>query len=282
MSADEAVVPAKPRRRRPFWFRVLRGLAIAYLTVVVVMMFLERSLIFFPMRYPNGDWRPPLLEFEDAEFTAADGVRLHGWYVPHEAPRAVILLAHGNGGNLTHRADMLRALHKLGVATLIFDYRGYGRSDGSPDEKGILADAQAARAWLAKRAGVGERDIVQMGESLGGGVAVDLAAADGARGLVLLNTFSSLPDAAAAHYPWLPVRLLMRTRLDSVAKIANYHGPLLQAHGDADTIVPFASGRKLFDAANEPKEFVVVAGGDHNDEVSRQFYEALDRFLGRL
>jgi fermentation-respiration switch protein FrsA (DUF1100 family) len=285
MPADEPLSPGTPataRRRWPLWFRVLRTLAIIYVAVCVIMMFLERSLLFFPTRYPGGDWQPFGLKFEDAEFTAADGVKLHGWYMPHESPRGYLLLSHGNGGNLTHRADMLRELNRLGVATLIFDYRGYGKSEGSPDEKGILADGRAARAWLAKRAGIAERDVVQMGESLGGGVAVDLAAADGARGLVLLNTFSSLPDAAAVHYPWLPVHLLMRTRLDSASKIANFHGPLLECHGDADTIVPYASGRKLFEAANEPKEFVSIRGGDHNDIVSPQFYQALDKFLDRL
>ncbi len=121
-----------------------------------------------------------------------------------------------------------------------------------------------------------------MGESLGGGVAVDLAAADGARGLILENTFSSLPDVAARHFPWLPVHLLMRTRLNSAEKIPNYHGPLLQVHGDRDQIIPFAIGKKLFDAANEPKQFVVVPGGDHNDPSTPAYLKALDEFIGKL
>ncbi len=248
------------------------------------MMFLERSLLFFPSRYPEGNWHPPGLQFEDAEFQAADGTQLHGWYVPYNHPRAYVLLAHGNGGNLSDRADLLEVLHdKLHVATLEFDYRGYGRSaDTPPSETGILADARAARAWLAKRAGIKETDIVLMGESLGGGVAVDLAARDGARGLVLLNTFSSLPDVAAYHYPWLPVRLLMRNRLDSVAKITSYHGPLLQCHGDRDTIVPLRFAQSLFDAAHQPKQLVLIPGGDHNDDVSPKFWAALDEFLSEL
>jgi uncharacterized protein len=257
-------------------------LAVAYLLVVVLMMFLENSLLYFPAKYPDGDWNPPGLVFEDAWFQAADATRLHGWFVPCDHPRAVALFAHGNGGNITHRADLLLQLHRLGVAVLAFDYRGYGRSSGSPTEAGVLADARAARAWLAQRSGIPESEIVLMGESLGGAVAVQLAAEAPARGLVLENTFTSAPDVAAVHYAWLPVKQLMRTRFDSAALIGKYHGPLLQVHGDADTIVPFALGRKLFDAANEPKQFVVIPGGDHNDPRTPRFFQALDQFIANL
>jgi hypothetical protein len=255
---------------------------VVYLLIVLLMMFMEESLLFFPSKYPDGIWQPPGLAFEDAWFTAADGVKLHGWFVPCENPRAVALFSHGNGGNLSHREDYYRALHRLGVAVLAFDYRGYGRSEGSPSEAGIMADARAARTWLAKRAGIAENEIVLMGESLGGAVAVQLASEAPARALNLESTFSSAPDVAAFHYPWLPIKQLMRTRLDSASLIGKYHGPLLQVHGDADTIVPFALGQKLFAAANEPKQFVVIPGGDHNDPRTPQWYVALDKFLSGL
>lgn len=269
--------------RRPFWFRLLRSAVFVYLGIVVFMMFAENSLLFHPIRYPDGNWRPQGLALEDAWFNAADGTRLHGWYVSCQHPAAVVLFCHGNGGNITHRADVLRVMHdRLHSSAMIFDYRGYGRSEGKPNEPGILADARAARTWLAARAGIGESQIVLMGESLGGGVAVDLAADDGARGLILENTFSSLPEVGAKHFPWLPVRLLMRAQLNSAAKIAGYHGPLLQVHGDADQIVPFALGKKLFDAANEPKQFVIIPGGDHNDDRAPAFLNALEAFIARL
>ncbi len=268
--------------RRRFWYRLLRLLALVYIGVCAVMMLFERSLVFVPTRYPDGDWRPWGLDVEDVEFSAGDGTRLHGWFVPCDNARAVILLAHGNGGNITHRTDLLRELHALRAAVFAFDYRGYGKSEGSPSETGILADARAARAWLAKRAAIDERQIALMGESLGTGVAVDLAAADGARGLILLSAFTTLPDAAAARFPWLPVRLLMRTRLNSLSKIANYRGPLLAAHGDADTIVHYELGQRLFQAANEPKRFVTFTGNDHNDLPPSEFYRAIDEFLGSL
>ena len=276
----------RQRTARPIASRLLRGCLLAlicYLVVLGVMMFLEESLIFFPARYPEGDWQPEGLHFEDAWFRAADGTRLHGWYVPHEDPRAVVLFCHGNAGNLSHRAETLQVLrHDAGVSVLIFDYRGYGRSEGKPNEAGVLADARAARQWLARRAAVDPSEIVLMGRSLGGAVAVDLAAADGARALVVESGFTSIPDVAAYHYPWLPVRLVMRTRLDAVGKIAAYHGPLLQSHGDADTIVPYELGRRLFEAAGEPKKFITFPDLDHNDPQPLEYYEVLREFLDEL
>jgi fermentation-respiration switch protein FrsA (DUF1100 family) len=245
------------------------------------MMFLENSMIYFPMNFPEDDWAPRGITVEDAWFTAADGTKIHGWYAPHEHPRAVVLFCHGNAGNITHRTDVIRALHnRVGVSVLAFDYRGYGKSDGKPDERGVLADARAARTWLAEKAGVAENRIVLMGESLGGAVAVDLAA-DGARALILENTFSSMPDVAAFHYPWAPVRLLMRTQFNSAAKIRAYHGPLYQSHGDRDSIIPLRFARRLFDAANEPKQFLLITGADHNDPRLPQYYDKLSEFLDK-
>jgi fermentation-respiration switch protein FrsA (DUF1100 family) len=260
--------------------RTIGFLLAAYLTVVVLMFSLQNSLIFFPAVYPDGSWNPRGLDFEDAWFEADDGTRLHGWYVAHEQPRAVILFAHGNAGNLSHRAGIVQALvQKLGVSVMIFDYRGYGRSAGSPTTKGILSDGRAARRWLAERAGIDQQQIVLMGESLGGAVMVDLAAKDGARALILEDTFSSLGDVGAHHYPWLPVRLLLGSDLDSVGKIGDYHGYLMMIHGEADTIVPLALARRLFDAANEPKSFIKIPGADHNDPPDEYYFQALDSLL---
>lgn len=273
---------------RASWFRVrwrfLILLLATYLAIMVTMMFLEESMLFFPAPYPMGEsWEPFGLKFEDAWFQSADGTRLHGWYVPHENPRAVILFCHGNAGNVTHRADTLRTLHNdVGASVLCFDYRGYGRSEGFPHEEGMYADARAARAWLARRAGVPESEIVLMGRSLGGAVAVDLAARDGAKGLVLESTFSSIPDVAAAIYPWLPVRLLIRNRFDAAAKIRDYHGPLLQCHSDKDEIIRHMFGLKLFEAANGPKQFIELKDIGHNDPPTAVYYDTLAEFLDGL
>jgi hypothetical protein len=266
-------------RRFRLW-RIAALILVPYLVALLLMMSLENWLLFHPFRYPAGEWHPAGLAFEDAWFQTADGTRLHGWYVPHPGAAAVVLFCHGNAGNVTHRADVLRMLHnRVGVSVLVFDYQGFGRSDGKPSGAGILADARAARAWLAGREKIAERDVVLMGESIGGAAAVDLAARDGAKALILESTFDRLPDVAAYHVPWLPVRWLMQTRLDSAALIGNYRGPLFQVHGEADTIVPLEFGRRLFAAANEPKHFMLLPGHDHNDPMPMKYYDALAAFL---
>ena len=244
---------------------------------------LERSLVFQPVAYPNGNWHPEGLPIEDVWFESADGVRLHGWYLRHEQPRAVVLFCHGNAENITPLADSLAILvERHGLSAMTFDYRGYGRSAGTPTEDGILADARAARKWLAEREGIAETDIILMGRSLGGGVAVDLAAQDGARGLVLASTFTSLPEVAKEHVPWLPAQLLMTTRLNSLSKIVRYRGPVLISHGDADEVVPFRHGKLLFEAALQPKQFIAIPGGMHNDPQPESYRQALDEFIDRL
>jgi hypothetical protein len=279
---------ASPARRR--WqslaWRIVRLPLLTYAALLIMMMWFENTLLLHPSKYPAGVWNPAGLTLEDAWFTGEDGTKLHGWYVEHDEPRAVVLFAHGNAGNVTHRAERLRNLHRHGMSVLVFDYRGFGRSEGAADARNILTDARAARAWLAQRAGIDPRDIVLWGESLGGGVAVDLAAKEGARGLVLESTFNSLPEIAAYHYPWLPVRWLMRSRIDNEGQIALYQGPLLWSHGTADTIIPYQFGHKLFLAANEPKIAVTFEGGEHNGpphpEHRQLFRDALEKFLDGL
>lgn len=243
---------------------------------------IENRIAFFPHRYPIGDWSPDP-RVQDVYIDTPDGVRLHGWLAEpeHAPPRAVVLFSHGNGRNVTTRRHVLELYRdRMNATVLVYDYRGYGKSTGRPSEAGVLTDARAARAWLAARAGVGERDVVLAGHSLGTGVAVDLAASDGARGLILEGAYTSLTDVAAFHVPFLPVRAVMQTRFRSEEKIPTYHGPLLQVHGDADGIVPYSQGRRLFAAAGGPKQFVTVPGGDHYDLYTPEFVTALDRFLG--
>jgi fermentation-respiration switch protein FrsA (DUF1100 family) len=265
-----------------YLYKFLRIAFLSYVGILAVLMFFENSLIWVPQNFKDDNWSPTGMKIEEAHIDSTDGVKLHGWYLAHEHPLAVVLFCHGNSGNVTHRAEIMRLLHdRTGVSVLVFDYRGFGRSTGSCNERGALADARAARKWLAQKAGVQEPQIVLMGESIGGAVAVDLAA-DGARALILENTFSSLPDVAAYHFPWVPVRLLMRTKLDSATKIKLYKGPLYQTHGEPDSIVPTRFGRKLFEAANEPKHFVLYPGRDHNAGRPLAYYDDLRGFLEKL
>lgn len=275
-----APVPWRIRLRGTLW-RCVRLAAVVYLLILLAMMFFEERLIFFPSRMPRETWDLPGVE--RARFEAADGTRLHGWYFPQPQPRACILFACGNAGNISYRAQRFKQLSNVHRLSLFaFDYRGYGLSEGQPNEAGVLLDARAARTWLADRAGVKETNIVLMGESLGGGVMVDLASRDGARGLILERTYTSLPDVAAHFYPLLPVRMLMRNRLDSLSKIADYRGPLVHCHGDVDEIIPFEMGRRLFAAANDPKRFVSLSGVAHNDPLPEVWDAALDEFFERL
>lgn len=267
------------RRRLLFWTIVVLVVALPFTGLVR----LDSVFVYHPSRYPEGDWRAGDHGFEEAWFQSADGTRLHGWFAEVKSPRAVVLHAHGNAGNVTHRAELLELFRaRFRCSFFVFDYRGFGRSEGAPEEAGILADARAARAWLAQRAGVAETDIVLHGTSLGGGVAVDLAARDGARGLILENTFTSIPDVARRRTPFLPVWRLLSSRLDSLAKIGSYRGPLLQMHGDADRAIPFDLGQRLFAAANEPKTFVRVPGADHNDFADEVYLKEVNRFLNGL
>jgi pimeloyl-ACP methyl ester carboxylesterase len=232
---------------------------------------------------PSTEKPVPDVEAIDAWFTSDDGVRLHGRCFDHPQPRAVALFCHGNAGSVAMWADVGRELmtrHQLTV--LVFDYRGYGNSEGNPTEQGVLRDGRAARTWLAHHAGIKESDILLIGRSLGGAVAVDLAASGGARGLVLESTFSSLPDVANVHAPWLMPHWNMTQRMNSNAKITKYRGPVLQCHGDADRLIPIELARKLHAAVPGKKQFIVMPGADHNAPPNDTFDRALDEFIEAL
>jgi len=265
---------------------MLRMAALIYCALLLVLLFAENYLLYPAPAYPNpnGDWTANYLPHEDIEFTCADGTKLHGWLVEHEEPRAVILYCHGNGDCLGYLGWYLKELRdRQRVTVFAFDYRGYGKSEGTPSEAGLIADGGAAQQWVAERLQLKPDQVVLMGRSLGGSVAVDLAATNGARGLILQNTPSSIPDAAARIYWFAPVHWLMKNRYDSVAKIGRYRGPLLQSHGTADTLVPIALGRKLFDAApSSQKRFFVLDHGGHNDPEPPGYDAALDEFLESL
>ena len=271
---------------------------------------LERSFIYFPERELIGDPAEFGLAFDDAYFTAGDGVRLHGWFVPGAggsveqlnngtappseavplfqgsnvpAVPATWLWFHGNAGNTSDRLENLRLLHdELGVNVFIFDYRGYGRSEGSPSEHGTYRDAEAALAYLLSRSDVEPERIVYFGRSLGSAVAVELATRRPPFALILESPFTSMADLARHHYRLLPATSLIRTRYDSLSKIGKVRAPLLVLHGDQDDIVPFEAGKRLFEAASEPKRFYTIHGAGHNDTYivgGREYFRALREFV---
>ena len=279
MSASAA--PARPVQRS--WRRGLRLLALAagvYLGVIVVLLALENSLVYHPT--PAGvDWQPPpAAAVRDVELTSADGSRIHGWWYPKAGADKALLYFHGNAGNLSHRGGAIAELHhELGVSVLIIDYPGYGRSGGSPSEAGCYAAADAAYDWLTKEQKVAPENLLIYGASLGGGVATDLASRREHGALILVKTFTSMPDVAQGLYPWLPVRWLMRNRYDSLTRIRQCRRPVFVAHGTADGLIPCAQGERLFAAANEPKKFLAMPGVDHNEDWGAGFFPALREFL---
>ena len=220
----------------------------------------KENFIFFPDSYFIGDPADWGLPFEDIYFSTADELTLHGWFVPGSS-RITLLWCHGNAGNISHRLDNLKLLHdRLALNIFIFDYRGYGRSQGKPSEEGTYRDAEAAMAHLRIRKDIDQDAVIIFGRSLGGAIAVDLASKHQCLGLILESTFSSL----AGMFPYLPADAIP-IKYDSLAKIKQVRMPLLMLHGDCDEVVPFQSGRKLFEAASEPKEFYTIKGAGHND-----------------
>lgn len=243
----------------------------------------ESDFVFKPENYSVGNWHPTGPQPIDVWITSKDGTRLHGWYLPHEHPRTIILYMHGNTGNVTYRYAELVKLHdKLAASVMTFDYRGYGKSTGHPEETGIIQDAEAARDWLAKKEHISPQNILLLGRSLGGGVAVDLAARQGTKGLILISTFLSLPETVSYHYPFLLPRIVMHNQFDSINKITSYHGPLLMIHGDSDALIPIQHGIKLFSASLGPKWFVRISGGKHFDVIPDAVYQEIDNFIKRI
>ncbi len=229
------------------------------------------------------------LVYEDAWFTAEDGVRLHGWFVPAAASASAaptLLWLHGNAGNVGDRLEPLSLLHqRLGLACLLFDYRGYGQSESSPSEEGLYRDARAALAYLRRHPGVRPDRIVYLGQSLGSAVAVELASREAPQGLILEAPFTSVRGLGKFLFPYLPVNLLVRNQFDSLGRISRVRAPLLVLHGARDEVVPFLQGEALFLAANEPKAFVRIPEGGHNDlplAGGAVYFGAWERFLHGL
>lgn len=244
---------------------------------------IDEMLALFPAKFPAGNWKPAETVFEDCWFPSVDGIRLHGWLLRHKSPQVAILYAHGNAGNVAGRARVAHRLHEqFRASVFIFDYRGYGRSEGVPTVEGLTHDTRAARDFLAQRESIKPTDVVLLGRSLGAALATQLASEEGARGLILQSPFASLKQAAAGHYPGWMVDLLVADRLNSHENIANYRGPLLVSHGTSDRTIAFEQGVELFEAANEPKTFFRIVGGDHNSPLPESYYARLGNFLNDL
>jgi fermentation-respiration switch protein FrsA (DUF1100 family) len=262
-----------------------------FAAIILFLRWHEPRMIYFPDR----DMEPAPAGVEDVWLTTADGVRIHGWWLPATNPAPLtVLFFHGNAGNISHRTEKLQIFRNLGANVLIIDYRGYGRSAGKPDEAGTYADARAAYDHLTKtllvRRSLGEdgnrepRTVVVYGESLGSAVAVDLATKVPVGGVIIEEGFTSIGDVGQKMFPFLPVRWFVRNKYDSLAKINRINAPLLMFHSRQDEIFAWRHAERLLAAAREPKRLVELRG-DHNNAflVSADAYrEGLCRFFQSL
>ncbi len=263
---------------------VLRVVFWAAALWLVARWFEWRSL-YAPSRILDATPADVGLAYEDVEFVAEDGTRLHGWWIPHPAARGTILYCHGNGLNIAHRVGLCRDLRGLGANVFIFDYRGYGRSRGRPGEKGTYRDARAAFEVVRARHGDSDNPpVLVYGASLGGAIAAQLALDKPVRGAVFEASFSSVADVGRRLYPWLPVRLIARNRYEADRRVAQLTVPKLFAHSSDDRLIPFDLGRKLYEAAAEPKQFFTLTGP--HDEAgwnnTPAYWPVIEAFVHRI
>jgi fermentation-respiration switch protein FrsA (DUF1100 family) len=269
-----------------FWTRRrknIAGLLLAPAVLYGLLRLFEHRMTYAPSRAHDAEPGELQHPFEDITLTTSDHVRLQAWFFPAHtnSPRGglVFLVAHGNGGNISHRLGLAAALLRTGASVLLFDYRGYGRSDGVPGEQGTYRDAEAALTWLLE-CGFASSDVIAYGESLGGGVAAELAVRHPLAGLVLQSSFTSTPDLGKELFPWLPVHTLAYYRYETIKKLPKLKLPVLVLHSRVDNIIPFHHGKRNFAVANEPKLFVELEA-DHNDRVDQEpeLVAGLGRFL---
>ena len=254
--------------------------------------FIEKGFIFHPER-SNDSATPDVygIEYDDVIFRTGDGLNLNGWFVPGKKPSPdadlhTLLWFHGNAGNINHRLENIKMLHeRVPVNVFIIDYRQYGRSEGKISEKGTYIDAGAALAHLHSRKEINQEKIIFFGRSLGSAVAVELALKEKCRALILETPFTSILEMGKKLYPFLPVSLLLKTKYDSLSKIRNIKVPILIMHGDKDDLVPFEHGKRLYDMANEPKEFYTIPGAGHNDTHivgGDEYFDVIRNFVKKL
>ena len=260
----------------------LAGL-ILYTGLLLLVYFLQDRLLYFPFKEIDASPAAIQLFFEDVSLAASDGTTISAWWIPAHNERAVLLFCHGNAGNISHRLDSIDIFNRLGLSVLIFDYRGYGASAGRPSENGTYLDAEAAWRYLVEVQKKKPEKIILFGESLGGAVAAEIASRHKPGGLILMSSFTSIPELAGMLYPFLPARWLSKFRYATIDKIGSITAPTLIIHSPDDEIVPFAQGMALYEKAAGPKQFLQIKGG-HNEGffVSGDLYvQGLKNFMDK-
>lgn len=229
----------------------------------LVLFLMQPKLMYRPLKEVLYTPDELGIKFEDIAIETEDSLKISAWYIPAPNAKFTVLLCHGNGGNIMHRLDYINIFYNLGISCLIFDYRGYGKSQGKPNEQGTYKDAMAAYNWLINKK-IEPQSIILYGQSFGGSVAAQLASRVQAGAVVLENVFTSYLDMAKKFYWYMPVRFFIRYNYNTLEYLADIHCPVLVIHSKDDEIVPFEFGQKIYETASEPKEFVEISGG-HND-----------------
>jgi len=249
-------------------------LFITYWGLGVILYFMQPKFLYSPVReipYTPGELG---LDFESVAFKSADGMQLNGWYIPADNSQLTVLFCHGNGGNMMHRLDSINLFYNLGLNCFIFDYRGYGSSEGEPSEEGTYLDVAAAYKWLTEKKRISPDNVILFGRSLGGSIAAHLATKVKAKALIIESTFTSYVDIGRKFYPYMPVRWFARFSYRTIDYIKQVNCPVMIIHSRNDEVVPFEFGLELYETANEPKELVEIFGS-HNDGflVSGEIYK---------
>jgi fermentation-respiration switch protein FrsA (DUF1100 family) len=262
-------------------FAILVG---TYIVVCCLAFLFQSQLMHFPDRKMAATPGVLGMDYQDVFFETGDGIRLHGWFIPRENAKAIVLFCHGNAGNISHRLDSIHIFWQVGLSVFIFDYRSYGRSQGRVSEDGLYADARAAVEYLLDKKDIAPDQIIYFGRSLGSAIAIELASHYPPLALIAESAFTSMPELGSKVYPWLPVKFLCRFHYDSAAHIKVVMCPKLFIHSRQDDIVPFSLGRKLYDNAPEPKDFLEISGS-HNDGFltsGMRYIDGLTSFLDSL
>lgn len=265
-------------------FRYILYLLLGLLALnLFIVPLLEPSMIYFPVKGLVGDPGSIGLKFEDIYLKAADGVKLNAWYLDNKAAKKVILLLHGNGGNISHRLDMISVLHALPANVFIIDYHGYGNSEGEPNEQRLYLAAKAAYKYLVEQKKYQPDKIIVMGSSLGGAVAAYLAVEEEVGGLILQRTFTSAKDMAVLLNPlYRKPFVWLRSSFDNLGLIKKVKAPKLIIHSKEDEVIPYTMSERLFARAEEPKELLLLDRGGHNDiYMTREYIDALQRMINR-
>lgn len=241
--------------------RIVIVAAAVYALICLAAFLLKDRMLYHPTEEILFEPDDEGLPYEDVTFTASDGVRLHGWYIPAGEQRSrVVLFFHGNAGNISIRLETAKILHHLGLHVFLFDYRGFGKSEGKPTEKGLHRDGLAALEMLQQK-GFVMSDIILFGRSLGGAVAAKVAGERTPGALVLESSFTSLSDIAGHIFPILPACLVCGKNYNTIGNLDELTCPVLVIHSSDDELIPYSHGKRLFEAASEPKRFLELSGG---------------------